>query len=114
MVLRIRRIILFVHDIEAVARFYRDVVGLPLKNEERPSWLEFDAGSCVLALHNGGEPNKARRPPKVVFYADDVESARQELIRRGAKMGPFRSSTSLSLCDGKDPEGNTFQISNRP
>ena len=35
-------------------------------------------------------------------------------IRRGAKMGPVVSATSFDMCNGKDPDGNPFQISSRP
>jgi catechol-2,3-dioxygenase len=114
MQLKINRLILFVQDLPSVASFYRDVIGLPLKGtEEEPGWLELDAGTCTLALHSGGAPNQARRSPKLVFAASDVEAARKELIQRGARLGPVRAFGQIQLCDGKDPEGNLFQISNR-
>lgn len=104
------------------SKFYREVLGL----EEVPNpdhealFIEFDAGGCRIALHSGGVPSKAKRPPKLVFYAQDVGATREWLVARGAKMGKVKQTdlklhdgSDLSLCDGQDPEGNPFQLSNR-
>jgi hypothetical protein len=101
MKLAVNRIIYFTNQMKTMTAFYRDVIGLsPIDNAESdPSgFLEFDAGACTIALHKGS-PGKP--------------ATREELIRRGAKMGTFNPKGSLHLCDGKDPEGNKFQISNR-
>ena len=112
--LEIKRVILFVRDLDAVGAFYRDQLGLPVKEKpNEPGWLELDAGTCTLALHSGGEPNQARRPPKIVFASKDVGLTRSELIKRGVRLTPVRAFEGLEFCDGKDPEGNLFQISNR-
>lgn len=96
------------------AAFYREVFGLNVKNgSPDKDWIELAAGSVSIGLHGGGSVNTARRPPKIVFYSDDVESARDELMKRGVKMGKVVSSNSTQMCDGKDQEGNAFQISNR-
>src|SRR5215469_4044396 len=105
--LKIKRVVLFVRDVGSVAAFYRDVLGLPLKNtEEAPGWLEFDAGACSLALHSGGSPSEIRRSPKIVFAASDVAATREELIKRGARLGPVKAFNGIQFCDGRDPEGN--------
>ena len=92
--------------------FYRDVIGLELKVDE-PGWKEFDAGAIALALHNGTS-EVGRRPPKMVFHSSDVAATRETLRQRGAKMGKVKSGSGLDLCEGTDPDGNPFQISNRP
>ena len=110
--LQIRRIILFTSNMAAMTAFYRDVIGLKVAGTE-PGWVDFNAGACHLALHeDGGKPGK--RPPKIVFHASDVASARALLMRRGAKMGPVVSATLIDMCNGKDPDGNPFQVSSRP
>jgi hypothetical protein len=48
-----------------------------------------------------------------VFFADDVAALRETLVSRGAKFGKVRSGEVLCLCDGKDPDGNPIQLSNR-
>jgi hypothetical protein len=43
-----------------------------------------------------------------------VSKARAELVARGIEMGNDPGDgDGLKLCDGKDPEGNVFQVSNR-
>jgi predicted enzyme related to lactoylglutathione lyase len=114
--LHIRRITLFVSDVPAVAQFYRDVLGLlpkPSPDDER-EWQEFYAGPGVsIALHAHGAPPRSKRPPKLVFYAQDVPATRAQLIAQGAKLGRVVTAGEFCFCDGKDPEGNPFQISSR-
>ena len=52
-------------------------------------------------------------PHKLVFHADDVPAMREELVRRGAPMQEVETFGDLVVCDGRDPEGHRFQISNR-
>src|SRR5277367_2912065 len=110
--MQIRRIVMFTNQMEAMTAFYRDVIGLELKANEK-GWKDFDAGGINLALHNGTS-EVGRRPPKMVFHSTDVAATREELMKRGAKMGKVKSGAGLDLCEGTDPDGNPFQISNRP
>jgi catechol 2,3-dioxygenase-like lactoylglutathione lyase family enzyme len=111
MKLELRRIILFTANMEAMSRFYGEVLGLELVNSER-GWKDFNAGACAIALHEGAA-KVGHRPPKLAFHAADVAATRAALVRRGAKMGKVLSTAHLDLCDGKDPDGNPFQISSR-
>jgi catechol 2,3-dioxygenase-like lactoylglutathione lyase family enzyme len=105
------RVILFVRDVSAVARFYQEKLGLPVVSEA-PGFIELDAGGCRVALHNAAKANPGRT--KLSFYAKDVGKVREELVRRGVRMGRLLESPGLAMCDGKDPEGNTFQFTDRP
>ena len=110
--LDLRRVIIFTPEVERLAAFYRDIIGLRVLNSE-DGWIEFAAGGCNLALHQG-KSSAGTRPPKLVFYADDVAAARALLVKRGAAdMGKLTSSTTFDMCDGKDPDGNPFQLSSR-
>jgi len=111
MPLEIRRIIIFTSNMDAMTRFYRDVVGLKALADEA-DWKEFGAGGCNIALHRG-KSTRGGRPPKIAFYAADVAAARATLVGRGAVMGKVASGRAIDLCDGKDPDGNPFQISSR-
>jgi len=101
-----------VQDLEAMTAFYRDVLGLKVRKDEK-GWKEFDANGCVIALHNGTS-EVGRRPPKMGFWAKDIAAARQELIGRGARMSKLMMGGGLVRCEGKDPDGNPFSISDRP
>jgi predicted enzyme related to lactoylglutathione lyase len=109
--LALKRIILFTSDMNRLAAFYRDVLGLPLTIDE-PGYKEFDAGGCGIALHNGAARIGAR-PPKLSFWTDNIAAARATLIARGAKLGEVKAGLGLTRCEGKDPDGNPFQLSSR-
>ena len=111
MTLSLRRIILFTKHMPGMVSFYRDVLGLKLRKDE-PGWKEFDAGGCVVALHNGTSA-VGKRAPKLGFWAKDIAAAREELIGRGAKMSKLMAGGGLVRCESKDPDGNSFSISDR-
>jgi len=96
---------------DVMSRFYREVLGLRRITNE-PGWQEFAAGAARIALHSG-PASPGRKGPKLVFYAKDVAALRQTLTARGAKFGKVREGEMLCLCDGKDPDGNPIQLSNR-
>lgn len=103
--MKLARVILFTRHMATMTAFYRDVLGLSLKIQEK-GWVEFD----VLALHEGtGKVGTI----KLAFGSTDVAKTRDQLAARGARMGKVKDFGGLVLCDGKDPDGNLFQISNR-
>ena len=113
-------VILYVQDMGAQVSFYRDVLGLKVKEPPGDSdwanvyWVELDTGSCTLALHVGGQRRLGSDAPKIVFRVSDVPAARQELVRRGVPMGEVRSpAPGVQVSDGVDPEGNKFSIESR-
>ena len=114
---QMQRIILFVNDMAKMTAFYRDVLGLtPLAapNHLPTDWLEFDAGAARIALHKAFDPSgKPATYNKITFYAADVPKAREQLVAKGANMYEINDWGELIACDGLDPEGNRFQISNR-
>jgi catechol 2,3-dioxygenase-like lactoylglutathione lyase family enzyme len=111
MMLSMRRIVLFTKDMPGMIAFYRDVLGLRLAKDEK-GWKEFDANGCIIALHNGSS-SPGKRPPKIGFWAKDIAAARQELLGRGAKLSKLMAGGGLVRCEGKDPDGNPFSISDR-
>jgi catechol 2,3-dioxygenase-like lactoylglutathione lyase family enzyme len=109
--MKVARIILFTPQLEKMARFYGEVLGLRLVGSEK-GWREFAAGPARIALHSGPS-SPGRKGPKIAFYAKDVAALREKLVARGAKFGKARVGEMLALCDGKDPDGNWIQLSNR-
>ena len=109
MTLSMRRIVLFTRDMPGMLAFYRDVLGLKLRKDDK-GWKEFDANGCIIALHNGTSA-VGRRPPKIGFWAPDIAAARAELVKRGARMSNIMAGGGLVRCEGKDLNGNPFSIS---
>ena len=108
--MKVARIILFTGQIEAMSRFYGEVLRLRQVTEDK-GWKEFAAGSLRIALHSG-PASPGRKGPKIVFHAEDVAAMRETLVARGARFGKVRQG-QFCLCDGKDPDGNPIQLSNR-
>jgi catechol-2,3-dioxygenase len=109
--LPVARVILFTAQMEAMSHFYGTVLGLQMISQEK-GWREFAAGGVSIALHSG-PPSPGRKGPKIAFKANDVAAARAALVARGAKFGKVRQGEQFCLCDGKDPDGNPIQLSNR-
>lgn len=113
MTLNLRRVIVFTSRLAEMTDFYANILGLEVVGRE-DGWVDFDAGPCGLALH-AGPAKVGARPPKLVFYAADVSAARAALLKKGlTTAGPVKSTGGFDMCDGKDPDGNRFQISSRP
>ncbi len=108
--MKMARVILFTNQMDKMTAFYRDVLGLAQVTNEK-GWREFDAGGVTVALHSG-PPSPGRKGPKIAFFAKDVAAMRDTLIRRGAKFGKVGAG-EFQLCNGKDPDGNPVQLSNR-
>lgn len=109
--MKLARVILFTNQMEAMSTFYGEVLGLKQVTNEK-GWREFAAGGVTIALHSG-PPSPGRKGPKIVFYAKDVAALREVLVIRGAEFGKAREGGEFCLCDGKDPDGNPVQLSNR-
>ena len=108
--MKMARVILFTSQIEAMSRFYGEVLGLKQATDEK-GWKEFAAGGVRIALHSG-PASPGRKGPKIVFHAKDVAATRATLVARGARFGRVHEG-EFCLCDGKDPDGNPIQLSNR-
>jgi predicted enzyme related to lactoylglutathione lyase len=119
-VAELMEVILYVQDMGVQVSFYRDLLGLKVKEPQGEGewasahWVELDTGPCTLALHRGGQRRLGDDAPKIVFRVPDVPGARQELVRQGVPVGEVRSpAPGVQVSDGVDPEGNRFSIESR-
>jgi predicted enzyme related to lactoylglutathione lyase len=108
--------ILFVTDLKKCGTFYQNMLGFKKVVSKRFSekeWLEFDAGGCKLGLHYSPKPGSFQNNwNKFVLYSGQVAKRREELVKKGVKIGEVVRFDDIEICDGEDPEGNRFQISN--
>jgi predicted enzyme related to lactoylglutathione lyase len=110
-------VILYVENMQEMVEFYRDAMGLSIKNPAKltdfrhEEWVEFQTGTCSLCLHSGGKRRLGRDAPSFVFRVSDMEVARDELCERGVPMDePHMVAPNVWICGGEDPEGNRFSI----
>jgi catechol 2,3-dioxygenase-like lactoylglutathione lyase family enzyme len=109
--MKLTRVILFTAQMGAMSHFYGEVLGLEQVTKEK-GWQEFAAGGTNIALHSGPS-SPGKKGPKIVFHADDVAALREALVSRSATFGKVRKGDTFCLCDGKDPDGNPIQLSDR-
>lgn len=114
---KLSEVILFVEDMASQAAFYRDKLGLRVIHPQGAGdlsgqyWVSLDTGGCTLALHGGGKRRLGEDAPRLVFHVEDIDTAREELLRRGVPMDPVRViGPGVRVCDGRDPEGNKVSI----
>jgi len=111
-------VILQVKDMNIQVEFYRDRLGLKVTYPQgvvdyaNESWVTFETGRCILALHSGGRTRHGETPShRIVFEADDIQAARNKLLHRGVQVGEVRSpAPGVQVVDGRDPEGNVYAI----
>ena len=86
----LRYTVLFVGDLAKAISFYRDAVGLALRNESRDS-AEFEAGSTAFVLHQAHQDHIASHQPtragkgRLGFHVDDLDAAHARVVAGGGR-----------------------------
>lgn len=114
-VTKVRGALIFVEDLEAEIRFYRDVVGMQLLYRT-PRFARFDATQGTsLALTIGGtasaEPKDYRRGgvvPEVIV--DSLARALERFEAAGVRCEEIVQTAWGRYCFAFDPEGNPLQF----
>ncbi|HMT11359.1 MAG TPA: hypothetical protein PKA39_07020 [Ignavibacteria bacterium] len=108
------RVIIFCKSVPVLLEFYSNIIGSSDSYIEADlKWGELKTGNMNIAFHYSPVKGKPAAGFKIVFYSSRVAAVRKKLMATGVKMGNIVSSGKLTLCNGRDPEGNIFQISNR-
>lgn len=106
------RAILFTDRFDRMRAFYEQTMGMPVTHEQ-PGYVELGPAGAGVALH-ARTGNRIRGSCiKLAFYTEDVAAARAELNGRGAKFREVKGSGGGAYSDGRDPDGNPIQLSNR-
>jgi lactoylglutathione lyase len=111
MVPKLSHIIEFVADMDRAVKFYRDIVGLPLKFQS-PGWSEFSTGETVLGLHPASEQNPAGKL-ELGFSVPDIGQFHIEMTSKGAQfsMAPRKQDFGGMLAQFLDSEGAHVSVS---
>src|SRR3989442_951251 len=94
------KVILYVEDMNRQGTFYRDRLGLSVKEPEGVQdfrdfyWVEQHKGHCSLMLHSGRKRLGGEDSAKIVFRVADVNASRAALLAKGVLMGEISSPTS--------------------
>ncbi len=102
---------------QAQRAFYRDALGFK-ELLVGDGWVQFDMGfpNVLELLERSAEPQYDRPRYQVGYAVEDIRSAREELVARGAT--PISEIEGEPESNGywayfRDPEGNVFEISQR-
>ena len=109
--LKLTHVIKFVADMDRAVKFYRDVIGLPLKFQS-PGWSEFATGATGLALHPASE-SKPAGTVELGFDAEDLSKFHQEMSEKGVKFtgSPTKQEWGRMLTQFVDSEGAYSTVS---
>jgi len=111
--MQLQYVIKFVVDMAEAVKFYRDVLGLPLKFES-PGWSEFVTGETTLALHPASEKNPAGHV-ELGFTVSDVEAFYRDMSAKGVlfTMPPKKQDFGGVLAQFVDSEGAHCTVGGR-
>ena len=113
----------FVRDLSAARRFYAEALGLRLRaHDVANGYCLFDAGNVELVVEavpaDAPEHDQALvgRFTGLSFHVASVHVAHQDLSQRGVVFtaAPERQFWGGVLATFRDPDGNEFQIVQRP
>ena len=118
----ISAITLFVEDLAAAKRFYREVFGLPVVFEDDNSAV-FDFGNTLVNLLATTAAPELIAPAVVAsreagsrlqftIQVDDVDAMCAELARRGVELlnGPMDRPWGIRTASFRDPGGHIWEI----
>ena len=112
--------VVLVRDMDAMRRFYEDILGFPLERELSPNWIEYRLGSNTLALAKPGRlsgdapipPGSATLQLAFKMSAAEVDQCADDLVGRGVALlepptdQPFGHRTLFF----RDPDGNLLEV----
>nr|WP_298683179.1 VOC family protein [uncultured Dongia sp.] len=112
----LNRILLYVHDVEKIIRFYEAHFGFqPQRDpEDRIVELVDPKGGAILMIHPAGKAQKAGQVlVKLVFDIADVPAFCAKAAKAGLKFGAVHKADGYVFANAKDPAGNPISVSSR-
>jgi lactoylglutathione lyase len=116
---RIGYVILYVSDLQAAIRFYRDRVGLTLRFTEH-GYAEFEATGTKFGLFErsrlqgliGAEAAEAAPDVEILFPVEDADAEARRLRAAGVDIlaGPLDRSWGHRTVHIVDPDGNVVEL----
>ncbi len=117
MTVELSEVILNVQDMNAQVNFYQHVLGLQVvepqgaKDFREFYTVKLQASGCLLVLDSSEQDEEHETRQKLVFRVSNIEETRKALLARGCLLGEVQTPLQgIWVCDGIDPEGNTFSI----
>lgn len=101
-----------VEDLEGQRRFWGDLLGVS-EDHSGPDFVDFELGDwrSFEVIQRSDDPQYDGLRFQVGFEVEDIEAAREELIRRGVEpISEIFPDEASPWAYFRDPEGNVFAI----
>jgi catechol 2,3-dioxygenase-like lactoylglutathione lyase family enzyme len=112
--------VIFARDMDAMRRFYEDVLRFRFIRELSPDWIEYQVGGNTLALARprrvaGDSPMPTGSASLQLAFRvppPDVDRCAEELVRRGVSLlsPPTDQSFGHRTLFFRDPDGNLLEV----
>lgn len=116
--------IVAVHDIDRAKKFYRDVLGLEVDQEDMDGVVVFRTGGTSLVVYASEMAGSNRANAVVWDVGDEIDDITSDLRRKGVAFEHYEDMPGVVL-DGdvhvagdmrmvwfKDPDGNILHLNN--
>ena len=99
------------HDVDSAARFYEDVLGLPVKFRDGDNWVAFDVGGTTLAVAKHEDQAASEGSgPVLSLRADDLDALVSQLRERGAQVTDPQDGAHERRANLQVPGGHTMVL----
>lgn len=122
MKLSMKYVILYVNDFDKTMKFYRDILGVPVKMEHG-TYVEFDTGATTLSINTresfkeitgleAGEGTNRSQTFEIGFVVDDVAETIEQLRGQGVEvlLEPVTKPWGQTVAYIADPDGHYIEI----
>ena len=114
MLSKIQSVLIWSEDIQRLAPFYRDVLGLTPEMESDEFVMFQAASGAQLGLGRHSEVKGSAQDPyrvMVNFHVDDCQAEYEQLSKKGVKFTrkPSQDNGAV-IATFKDPDGNMLQL----
>ena len=104
--------VLYVTDVKASTRFFRDVLGFAFlswaDNDDTPYYAEMAAGTQKFGLHAPRDAAEKERVGKqrLYFRVRDAEAHREGVLAHKGRPGPIERTPWMTMFAVSDPDGH--------
>ncbi len=118
MIENIAGVVFWTEDVERMAVFYRDVLGLPV-HSWRPTFVAFEAGGQRLNVgKHDGVSGRAKDPFRIMVHLNvrDIQQIYAQMQAHGVVFirPPEREHWGGWVATFEDPDGNILQLLQQP
>jgi lactoylglutathione lyase len=118
--MKLRYVLIFVNDLGRSVAFYRDLLGMQVREQTRTA-AELDADGVTLALHRAHVDSDVHHHApmlagscRIGFFIDDLDGTHRRLSEAGVPcISPPETRNDLRVALYEDPDGVNLTLAER-